>query len=572
MPKGQPTKSKPCAICGKLFVPEKPSSKICKDDHYVNCPICGKPMIWNTTRKVEPCSKECKKENRRRLNLEKYGVEHPMQSKEVQANHRKSMLEKYGVESPLQSAELKEKAIQTNRERFGSDWSICNQDVKKKAEQTMIERYGAKTTLESAELKEKVQSTMVERYGATNAMMSEEIQDKVKSTNLERYGAENPMQNSQIAQKSVDKRIEKYGSYMSDEILAKCREHWKESLGVDNPSKCPEVIDKITATFLERYGVKRAVHVPEFRQKMIDSMISKYGQPYYHMTEEFKSSDHFRISQVNKKFASRLEELKIPYELEFPIGRKSYDIKVDDILIEINPTYTHNVIGNHWNKEGLLEDYHLNKSKIAQQNGYKCIHIFDWDDVDKVLNMLIPKKRIYARKCSIYRLNTDVGDKFLQQYHLQGTCRGQLLYLGLVHEGELVQVMTFGRSRYDKKYDVELLRLCTKSNYIVVGGANKLFAFATQNYGLTNIISYCDLSKFSGDVYEKIGMKYVRSTPPQEVWSKGQDKVTANLLRQRGYDQLFKTNYGKGTNNEQLMLESGWLPVYDCGQNVYEYR
>lgn len=57
----------------------------------------------------------------------------------------------------------------------------------------------------------------------------------------------------------------------------------------------------------------------------------------------------------------------------------------------------------------------------------------------------------------------------------------------------------------------------------------------------------------------------------QKIWSKGNIRITDNLLRQRGYDQLFKTTYGKGTNNEQLMLNNGWLPIYDCGQSVYEY-
>ena len=129
--------------------------------------------------------------------------------------------------------------------------------------------------------------------------------------------------------------------------------------------------------------------------------------------------------------------------------------------------------------------------------------------------------------------------------------------------------MTFGKSRYSKQHHVELLRLCTLSGYRVIGGASKLFKFATQNYGLSNIISYCDLSKFTGDVYTKIGMTKLRQTPPNKHWSKGNQHITDNLLRQRGFDQLFNTNYGKGTSNEELMLEHGWLPVYDCGQSVY---
>ena len=55
------------------------------------------------------------------------------------------------------------------------------------------------------------------------------------------------------------------------------------------------------------------------------------------------------------------------------------------------------------------------------------------------------------------------------------------------------------------------------------------------------------------------------------VWSRENKHVTSNLLRQRGYDQLFNTNYVKGTDNEILMLLNGWVPVCDCGQDVYEY-
>ena len=69
-----------------------------------------------------------------------------------------------------------------------------------------------------------------------------------------------------------------------------------------------------------------------------------------------------------------------------------------------------------------------------------------------------------------------------------------------------------------------------------------------------------------------MGMTHVRDTQPQMIWSKENKKVTSNLLRARGYDQLFGTNYGKGTSNEVLMIENGWLPVFDCGQRVYEYK
>ena len=569
MPTGKPTKKKPCAICGEMFLPDKPSNRICKKDHISECPICHSPMVWNSTRAAEPCSKDCRLQLTKLKSMKKYGCEHPMQNKEVQANHRKAMLEKYGVESPLQSDEIKKRAIQSNRDKFGTDWALSSTDVHVKIKGTMLERYGAPTTYESEYLNQKVMDTMINKYGVDNPSKSVPLQQKKAQTNIERYGSTNPMKNSQVAKKMSESRQQH-----SQEIMRKCREHWKDTLGVDNPSKSPEVIEKIQCSIFDKYGYKNAMQVPEIKEKVITTNLERYGVPYTCMTDKCRQANGNVISQTNKRVCSKLTGIGLSFTLEKSIGRKSYDICIEDqkVLLEVDPTYTHNYVGNHWNKKGLPISYHLEKSKVASDSGYRCIHVFDWDDQDKLVNMLQTTKPMYARKMTLYRLHVDVAKKFLNEFHLQGSCRGQLLCLGLVQDGELYEVMTFGKPRYDKKYSVELLRLCTRPGYRVIGGASKLFRYATSEYGLSNIISYCDLSKFNGNVYEKIGMTLVRRTPPQEIWSKGTKKITANLLRQRGYDQLFGTSYGKGTSNEHLMLDNGWLPIYDCGQAVYEHK
>lgn len=132
--------------------------------------------------------------------------------------------------------------------------------------------------------------------------------------------------------------------------------------------------------------------------------------------------------------------------------------------------------------------------------------------------------------------------------------------------------MTFGKPRYNKNYQWELLRLCTDVNYRVVGGTERLFKNFKINYSPESIISYCDSSKFIGNIYIKLGFKLVNDGRPSKHWSKQTSHITDNLLRQQGFDRLFKTNYGKGTSNEELMLENGWLPIYDCGQAVYVWN
>lgn len=566
MPTGKPTKMKPCAICGEMFLPEKPSSRICNKDHYVNCEICGKPFIWNSRQKPAPCSKECRKELTRRKNIEKYGVEHPMQCKQVQDNHKKAMMDKYGVESPLQSEEIRDKVKATNQAKFGTDWALESREIKKKSEQTMVERYGGKTTFESEVLRIRQESTMIERYGSSNPSECEEINEKRRKTLIERYGVDNPMKYTEFKERMIQTRAP-----LLQEIYEKGVRTFIEKYGVTNAMYIPQVKEKMESTFQSKYGVSNPLKCEEVKQKLQHTNMERYDVPWFCMTQKCREAGS-PISSHNRAAHQRLLDMGVYATLELRIENRSYDICIPDqhVLIEIDPTYTHNSFGNHWDENGLDKYYHRDKSVLAEEHGYRCIHVFDWDDIDKIVESLQPKTTLYARKCKIFKIKNEVCDEFLKNYHFQGTCRGQLLCLGLVYCDELVEVMTFGKPRYSKKHDVELLRLCTKPKYRVVGGASKLFKFATDYYGLHNIISYCDRSKFSGQVYEQLGMSLIRKTPPQEVWCDGKNKITANLLRQRGFDQLFHTNYGKGTNNNQLMLEHGWLPIYDCGQLVYE--
>ena len=134
--------------------------------------------------------------------------------------------------------------------------------------------------------------------------------------------------------------------------------------------------------------------------------------------------------------------------------------------------------------------------------------------------------------------------------------------------------MTFGKPRYNSEFQYELLRLCSKPGFIVVGGASKLFKYFLDNYKPESIISYCDLAKFSGKVYESLGMKRIGESRPSCHWYniKTHQHITDNLLRQRGADQLLGTKDGKGTSNKEIMIREGFVEVYDCGQATYVWK
>ena len=340
-------------------------------------------------------------------------------------NSRATNLIKYGVENP-----------------FGA------QEVKDKIKDTLHERYGVDHYSKTSDFSQKVRSTKKERYGSCGFNNP----DKRRETCLERYGTPSASGNADIRKKIEQTCIERYG--------------------VNNVSKSSDVIQKIVQHQTERYGGV-GFSSPELSQKYVDTCMERYGIPYYCMSED--CNVHGSRSKVNEAFASRLEAEGIQFEREFPINRYAYDFKVGNNLIELNPTATHNsTFGLFKDKPPKSKTYHYDKSITATKNGYRCICVWDWDDIEKVISLLQKRERIYARQCEVRTVCHKEAYEFINKYHIQGYARSSIR-LGLFYKDELVSIMTFGKPRYNKKFDYELIRYC--SSKLVVGGCEKLFAY-----------------------------------------------------------------------------------------------
>ena len=355
--------------------------------------------------------------------------------------------------------------------------------------------------------------------------LTETYKENIKRTNLLRYGVENPFQSEEIKNKIREKNLKKYG--------------------YEYASKSDEIKEKVKNTVMDRYGVMYACQRKECR--------------LYHGGN----------SKPNLAFEKLLKSSGIEYEREFPLEGYSYDFKIRDILIEIDPYATHNSLWSIFGGNGISKNYHAIKSKIAYENGYRCIHVFDWDEYSKILNIVKDSDTVYARKCKIKEVSTVDCNKFLNDFHLQGTCRGQNFVVGLYFGEELISLMSFGKPRYNKNYEWELLRYCTIKN--VIGGANRLFTFFIKKYSPCSVISYCDMAKFSGKVYETLGFRLKYISNPSKHWYgvKSYKHYTDNFIRQHGYDNIFGANYGKGTSNDELLIKNNYVPIYDCGQGTY---
>jgi len=186
-----------------------------------------------------------------------------------------------------------------------------------------------------------------------------------------------------------------------------------------------------------------------------------------------------------------------------------------NIAIEFNGVYWHSEVFKN-------KDYHINKTKICKSSGIELLHIWedDWKNKRPIIESMILNKigitpnKIWARNCEIREINdVKISREFLNENHIQGYSNSKFK-IGLYHKNELISIMTFSK----KRKNMELVRFCSKLNTNVVGGSSRLFKYFIRKYNYDNVISYSDISFFSGGMYEKLGFTLDGSTPPNYWW------------------------------------------------------
>lgn len=219
--------------------------------------------------------------------------------------------------------------------------------------------------------------------------------------------------------------------------------------------------------------------------------------------------------------------------------------------------------GNYWHSSLYKNsNYHQEKSLYFKEKEISLMHIFEyeWNEKQKILKSLIKsklgisQKKVGARHCKIKQLDYQTYAKFCNDNHLQGEA-GAKVKLGLYFEEELIQIMSFGKPRFSDKFEWEIIRECSKLDYYILGGKEKLWSYFIKNWSPSNCLSYCDFSKFTGDSYLKIGFKKERLNKPGFVW----------------WDKNTNETYWRDPYKNQEMKAKGYSKIYDCGQLVFSW-
>lgn len=270
------------------------------------------------------------------------------------------------------------------------------------------------------------------------------------------------------------------------------------------------------------------------------------------------------------------ENVKFNYDDKDSRKYHEADILIEDqkVIIEFNGIFWHSTMNRKDSK------YHLNKTIYFNSLGYRTIHIFEdeWvnkkDIVKKKLKHILKcdnDDKIYARKCSVVEIDSKSSAKFLDSNHIQGNAVASIRY-ALTYDNDIVAVMTLAKPRiamgqkHIKEGSYELIRYATSKN--VVGGFSKLLNYIMNKHtDITELITYADIrySPLKNSVYEKNGFELVSQTEPNYYYYNGLEKHYRFSFRKQNLEKLFPNLYDDSLTEFEIMDKTNYLRIYDCG-------
>lgn len=443
--------------------------------------------------------------------------------------------------------------------------------------------------------------TYQKKYGVDHPMKTNETKQKFKKTMLKIYGVESALLNPYSLEKLKYTNFKKYGTkhYNNHE---KYKLTCLEKYGVDNIGKLLITSEKSKQT---RYDLHYNYIKSLCDEKNISLLFSKESYIGYDFKNKYKfkcnicnkhfETDVYKISHIFCEVCNPLDNDTLENDLfkfitsilpenitvkrndRTILNGKELDIYIPfkKIAIELNGLYWHSENGR-----GIKKHYHLNKYKSCIGHGIKLIHVFEneWNDKKNIIKSILQysigltTNNIFARNCIIKEISEHTKNEFLTKNHLQGKDNSSIKY-GIYNNEELISVMTFGKSRFDKNIEYEMFRFCNKLNIGVIGGADKLFKHFIKENSPKTVVSYNDRRFFNGSVYNKLGFNFIKNTPPNYWYIKQDYKMLYNRMTFQKHKlkkilNMFDPNLTEWEN----MKNNGYDRIWDCGNGKWVWK
>ena len=437
--------------------------------------------------------------------------------------------------------------------------------------------------------------TKHERYGAGNSPLArEKARERAANLNiigrqtlLARSGVKNPSQLSDHAEKSRDTLRARYGvdhpgliPKIRRERLERSKAFYESLITTDNV----RVIDlKQTSEFKQQVyenpcfivEVNCDVHgredVPvetfKWRCRRLGTPCSRCLRPYNKSVGVAHSEIAKFIEELGERVITNDRTTIHPLEL---------DVLVPDRKLAIE------YHGLFWHSSDQLEPTeargaHLRKLNLANAAGIELLQFFEdeWiyqrELVKSMLRVKLGKveQKIFARRCTVDReVPAAEACRFLDENHLQGYCQSTVR-IGLREGSKLVMLITVGADRFSKSAQLELLRVCSLRDTIVVGGFRRLLRVLAEDRAGSKLITYADRRYSTGRLYQNSGFTLASTSGPGYFWTDKDQRFSRQKFQKHKLSKLL-AQYDPTKSEAENMFNHGYRRIWDCGQLRYE--
>jgi hypothetical protein len=294
----------------------------------------------------------------------------------------------------------------------------------------------------------------------------------------------------------------------------------------------------------------------------------------------------------------------IKHDIYNIIKSKELDIYIPNkkIAIEYNGLMFHSFgkskysMFNNYKDESLNKKKHLTKTELCEEQNIQLLHINEDEWLNPVKQKIwksmirskfgLLDKKIFARKTIIKEISYKEAKDFLINNHIQEESVSKI-NLGLFPKdnlNQLIGVMTFGKPRYLKSADWELIRFCSQLDLNIVGGGSKLLDYFTSKYMQNGeqLISYGNRrwTYSKKNFYIINGFEFIENLNINYYYF--HEKNLARLYHrfvfqkykiERYYKNRDKLifNFDKSLTERINIYNNGYHKIFDCGQLVYRY-
>ena len=437
------------------------------------------------------------------------------------------------------------------------------------------------------------EATMVSKYGVRHNSALAQTRQKTRQSLQVKYGVSS----------SLDLVKDRSSSQQSESAVAKRRNTNMKTFGSISPLGSAEVQDKVRHTNIIRYGVPcvfscapiRARSQEQKRQHWIRHRVSVLSSTVRLLSPETdalnKNTDLiWECVACRAKFTSNLDDGKTPkcsvctpplkigsklsaalvQMFDWRLGPCKVNDRTEIAPLEIDFWFNDKKIGVevhglYWHSDAVLgEKKDFKKANVAKERNVRVLQFYE-DEVREKTNIVlsivnaaadIHNRVLYARKCSVRKIEHSSYFSFCDENHLQGGCSASIRY-GLFLDDELIAVIGLSKARF-KFGDYEIVRFCQKLNTKIHGAFSKLLKHSTAGLHGT-LVTYADRRIFTGASYPASGFVFKHETQPG-FWF-------TDFSRRFNRMRFQKHRLAEA---DRIAIEAGRISkIYDCGQLVF---